>query len=256
MNIRKDFNKFAKNSGRISMVAAVVLCGGALLTTGVAKATNVTTASATTTTTATQQQKLQTIIAKGDQEINRRLATLNTLTNKINAANKLTASDKTALINEVNNTISGLTALKIQLDGETTITAAKTDVQNIYLEYRVYALVAPKVNLIKVADDQQVAEAKLTTLAQKLQARITADKQAGKDVTSLQNELNDMTNNINAAQSISSSIESSVINLQPTDYNNDHSILSGDNVKLANAHSDNVKALADAKNIVSGLKSL
>jgi len=120
----------------------------------------------------------------------------------------------------------------------------------------VYVLVAPKVALIKVADDQQIVETNLSSLAQKLQSRITAEQQAGKDVTELQDELNDMTSQISSAQTISSNIESSVINLVPSDYNTNHQILSGDNTQLQIAHQENQAAFTDAKNIVSSLKSL
>jgi hypothetical protein len=210
----------------------------------------------TTTSTDTSQSRLPVIISKGDQEITRRLTTLGTLSSKISAATKLTASDKTSLTNEVSATISGLTTLKAQLDSETTVAAAKTDVANIYSEYRVYALVAPKVGLIKVADDQQVVEAKLTALSTKLQARITADQTAGKNVTTLQADLTDLNTKVSASQAISANMETSVIGLEPSDYNSDHALLTGDSTQLKTAHADNVAAATDAKNIIAGLKSL
>jgi hypothetical protein len=118
-------------------------------------------------------------------------------------------------------------------------------------------LIVPKVALVKTADSQQVVEAKLTTLAQKLQARISTAKTNGKDVTTLQSELSDMTTRINSAQVISSAIQQKVLTLlQPSDYNSDHTILSGDSAQLKTAHSDNEAAYTDAKNIVSALKSL
>jgi hypothetical protein len=212
-------------------------------------------ANAESTATASQD-RLPTIISKGDQEITRRLTTLSTLTSKINAATKLSASDKTTLTSEVSSTISGLNTLKSQLDAETTVAAAKTDVANIFSEYRVYALVAPKIGLIKVADDQQVTESKLAALSTKLQARITADQTAGKNVTTLQADLNDMNAQVSASQAISSNMESTVISLQPTDYNSDHTLLSGDSAKLKTAHTDNAAAVTDGKNIIAGLKSL
>lgn len=208
------------------------------------------------TTVSVNTTRLQNIISKGDQEIERRLTTLNTLTSKINAATKLTASDKTTLSNEVSTTISGLTSLKTQLDASTTVTVAVGNAQDIYTEYRVYALVAPKIDLIKVADDQQAVEAKLTALAQKLQTRIAAEQQAGKNVTTLQSELTDMNAKIAASQAISLNIESTVINLEPSDYNSNHAVLSGDNTQLKTAHNDNAAADTDAKNIVAALKSL
>lgn len=232
---------------------ALSLGGSVNVTTPAVKA-NVSTNAATTT--ANEKAKLQNVITKGDQEIARRLTSLATLTGKINAATKLTSSDKATLTAEVTTTISGLNTLKAQLDGETTLAAAHADAQSIYTEYRVYALVAPKIALVKVADDQQVVEQKLQTLIQKLQTRLNAAKAKGKDVSALETTLADMTSKVNASLSVSSSVQAKVIGLQPTDYNNDHAILSGDSAQLKTAHTDNVAAYQDAKQIVTGLKGL
>jgi hypothetical protein len=241
---------------KFASLVGVVMLGGSLLVSGAAAADSTKTTASTSSSAASQQQRLQAIITKGDQEITRRLTTLGTLSTKINAATKLSASDKATLTSEVSTTTSGLTTLKATLDADTTVSAAHTDAESIYTEYRVYALVVPKVALVKVADDQQVVQGKLSDLSVKLQARITADQQAGKDVTSLQNALNDMKAKTTAAAAISSSIETSVINLQPTDYNSNHELLSGDNTQLKTAHSDDMTATADAKTIVTGLKAL
>jgi hypothetical protein len=243
----------------------VVAFGGGLLLSGVVSAdasvsatasTNTPKASVSASVTATQQQHLQTIITKGDQEISRRLVKLSTLTSKINSSTKLTASNRTSLSDEVGNTNTGLTSLKTQLDADTTLTTAHTDAESIYTEYRVYAVVAPKVALIKVADDQQVEEAKFMTLAKNLQTRITAEQAAGKDVTTLQSDLNDLTAKVAAAEPISANIEATVINVEPTDYNSNHAVLAGDNTQLETAHQDLQAAATDAKNIISGLKNL
>jgi hypothetical protein len=287
MTIKQYSKKAGGLHSRFATLLAVTVIGGGMLVSGVASAdaatttpsvTNGTTITSTTTTTGTagatsntrtstgatkaasvaanQQARLQLIISKGNQEIERRLATLSTLTNKVNSATKLSASDKTTLSDEVSSTISGLTSLKVTLDADNTTTAAITDAQSIYTEYRVYALVAPKVNLIKVADDQQVVEGNLTTLSQKLQTRISADQTAGKDVTTMQGELADMQSRATAAQAISSNIESTVINIQPSDYNSNHSVLTGDNTQLKTAHNDDMASVTDAKDIAAALKSL
>ena len=202
------------------------------------------------------QTHLQTIIAKGGQEITRRLTTLGSLSSKINSAAKLNANDKSYLVSEVNAEISGLTALKAKLDAETTLAAAKADAQSTYSEYRVYALVVPKVALIKMADDQQVSENRLQALAQKLQTRINSAKDNGKDVTTLQTELGNMMAQTNNAAAISSGIEQKVLTLQPSDYDSNHAVLSGDRDQLKNAHADNQAAVADVKNLVSALKNM
>ncbi len=207
-------------------------------------------------TQANQQQHLQNIISRGNQEIARRLASLDKLTAKINATAKLSATDKTALTDEVNTTASALTTLKTKLDAETTVAAAGQDASTIVSDYRIYALVLPKVYLVKTADDEQVTDTQLAALATKLQARLTTAQQAGKSVTSLQATLANMTTQTSAAQAIASSIEAKVSSLQPSDYNTDHTLLSGDAAQLKTAHADNVAAYQDAKTIIAGIKAL
>ena len=263
----KEFKITPKMKAKIAAMFSSAAIGGAVLLGGhgVAHALSVSTnvkatspvLSASVTLSASQQQThLENIISKGDQEITRRLTTLNSLTSKINSASKLTPSDQATLSAEVSGTITGLTSLKTQLDAETTLLPARSDAESIYSEYRVYALLAPKVGLIKVADDQQVIETKLSAIVPKLQSRITLATNDGKNTTTIQAQLNDMSAKISAAQAISSNIESVVINLQPTDYNANHSVLLGDNAQLKTAYSDIQDAYADAKSIVSELEAL
>ena len=218
--------------------------------------TPVTAMAATTAQSTDPQTRITAIKTKGDSEINRRLTSLSSLQSKINGATKLTANDKAYLSSEVNSEINGLTSLKTKLDGDTTLADARTDAKTIFTGYRVYALVVPKVSLIKTADDQQVVEDKLTALAQKLQTRLDAAKSSGKNTTALQAKLNDMRTQISNAHDISSAIEAKVLVLQPSDYNSDHALLSGDSAQLKAAHSNNVAARNDAKAIIDGLKSL
>lgn len=202
------------------------------------------------------QAKLQRIINRGNAEISRRLSTLQGLGAKISSATKLTSGDQASLSGEVTDETNGLLALKTSLDADTTVSAAQTDAQSIISGYRVYALVVPKVNFIKAADDQQVAEANLSALAPKLQSRIDSAKSAGKNVGTMQDALDDLTKQVGNAQTISSSVEASVIGLQPSDFNTDHSVLSGYRDKLKTAQTDIRAAVSDATSIVNNLKNL
>lgn len=206
--------------------------------------------------TAAQSARLTAIKTKGDQEIARRLARLNALNSKIAATSKLTASDKATLMSEVTNEINGLTSLKTKLDAETTPAAAGADAKSIIDDYRVYALIVPKIALIRVADNQQVVESQLTTAATKLQENVTAAKNAGKDVSDLQAKLDDAVAKIQASMAISSGIQAKVIALQPSDYNSDHTILQGDYAQLMTARSNNKTALSELKSVRDSLKQL
>jgi hypothetical protein len=220
------------------------------------KATTDSTSAKATASATADQTKIKTIITRGDAEITRRLTTLATLETKFSSAAKLNASDKSTLTSEVSDEVSGLKTLKAKLDADTDLATTKTDAQSIVSGYRVYALIVPKVELVKTADDQQVTEAKLTALAAKLQTRLTTAQTAGKNVASLQTSLTDLTTKTSTAQTISAGIESSVISLQPTDYDSNHSILSGDRTQLKTVQTDIQAAITDAKTIVSGVKNL
>jgi hypothetical protein len=221
-----------------------------------ASRTSAASTSANKTNDAKNQAKLQLIISRGDKEINRRLKTLNTLSVKITKAKKLSSANKTTLNNEVTTEISDLNDLKKKLDADTDLVTAQTDAQSIFSGYRVYALIVPKVQLVKTADDQQVAESRLTDLAAKLQTRINEAQKKGKDVASLQSAFDSMVTKTAAAQTTSSNVETAVINLQPADYNSNHNVLSGQRDKLKSAQENIKAATADAKTIVNGLKKL
>lgn len=202
------------------------------------------------------QAKLQLVINRGNNEIGRRLSTLQKLSGKINSAAKFSSADKATLSNQVSDEIDGLTALKTKLDADTVVANARTDAQAVITEYRVYALVVPKVGLVKAADDQQTAESRLSALAPKLESRINQAKSAGKNVTSLESGLADLKAQLATAQPLSSDVETSVVNLQPSDFNSDHTILSGYRDKLKTAQTSIRAAVSDANSIVNALKNL
>jgi len=200
---------------------------------------------------AQQKQHLSNIQTRGAEEINRRITTLNQLLTRVSDASHLTASDKAALTNEIQNEITGLTNLKTTLASETALSSAKTLAQDIYSDYRVYSLIVPQVRMVIYADDQQTNEAKLSTLAGKLQTRISSASLSVTDTTTVNNDLSDMNSKISAAQSLSSNVERSVINITPAQYDANHQILSTYHQDLQTAHSDNIAAHNDGKNIIT-----
>lgn len=197
-----------------------------------------------------QQQLLQTIQTKGASEIDRRLASLNGLTGEVSSSTKLSAADKTTLNNEITSDISELTTLKTTLAGETTVAAAKTDAQSIFSGYRVYALVLPQTHIVKTADNQQQIETQLSALASSISTKLTGSTDA-----TLSSDLATMNTDIKNAQGLSSSVETDVIALTPSDYNSNKTVLSQYLADLKNAHADNLAAATEAKTILSSLAS-
>lgn len=197
--------------------------------------------------------KLKLVIAHGDKEISRRLTTLNALATKLNATTKLSAANKTALTSEVNTEVSDLTSLKTKLDSETSFAAAKADAQSVFSDYRVYALLVPKVNLLRTADAQAAAEAKVADVLTRLQNRL-ATKTNVTNLSQAQTALTTASSQLQAATALTSAVETKVAALEPSDYNSDHSVLSGQRDQLKTAQADLKSALQSAKTVVTDLK--
>ncbi len=86
-------------------------------------------------------------ITLGDQLISNRQTALTNLGNKVteHLNDKLITSDQAnALQSDISTNASGLTALQTKLNGETNAGAARQDVANIFLQFRIYAVVLPR----------------------------------------------------------------------------------------------------------------
>ena len=202
------------------------------------------------------QQRLDNLKKSADREITRRLTTLGTLTSQVAAMVRLNATDKAALTSQISGEITDLTALKAKIDSDTDLATARTDAAAIVTDYRVYALIVPKVHLLRTADIQLTNEDKLSTFATKLQTRIDAAKANGKNVTAIQATLNDMNTQTASARTITQSADQALRALQPGDYNSNHSVLSNIMSQLRNAHQDIEMANKDAHQIVGALQKL
>jgi hypothetical protein len=201
--------------------------------------------------------KLSTIQTRAANEIAQRLATLGSLSGQVTNSTKLNSADKSSLSAEISSSTAGLTTLKTRIAADTTADQASTDEATIFTDYRVYAVVVPKVELLTITDNQQNNEAKLTPLAQGLQIKITADQTAGKDLTDVataQTELTSMSAQITDAQQISVTIENDVSPVLPSNWNANHNIFSGNRTQLTAAYHENQVASSDANNIDSILK--
>src|ERR1700683_2187458 len=163
--------------------AAVLLAAFPLAT--IAVSTSSPTPSATATPAA-EPTRLATLKPRGDAEINRRITNLTAALAKVQAVTALTASDKSTLVSQIQTEVSGLNALKSKLDADTTLAAARTDVQSIVADYRVYVLMLPKARLAAAFDSLAVVQTKLTALETQLQTAINNAKAAGKNVTAMQ----------------------------------------------------------------------
>jgi hypothetical protein len=162
---------------------------------------------------------IETLRAFGDCEISRRFATLDKLSAKVTGSKVLTAPDASALSGKISSTRSGLTALKAQIDAETSLVALKAEVHQIATDYRVYLLLVPQVNLVSGADGVGVAKTRFDDISTKLAARIATAKAAGKDTTAAQADLDAMNAAVSQAVGLAQPLPAALLALTPAQYN-------------------------------------
>lgn len=179
-----------------------------------------------------QQQNITNLKQRADQEITRRVSSLNALIVKINKIKKLPSSNKTSLITQVQTEINNLNALKLKVDADTDLATLRKDVQSIVQSYRVYAFFIPQINLLIAADALSTNADNLTVLYNKLQTLVGKSRVTGTTLTNLQNLLSNMQAKITDAQSQYQAVETEVIALTPQGYPTNKTVLQDARQKL------------------------
>lgn len=171
-----------------------------------------------------------------DQEIDRRIAALNDLGTRVQAMQKVTDSFKQSIANSIQTQVSALGQLKAKIDADTDAATLKTDIQAIAQSYRVYALLLPQVRIAAQADREVVLATMLTTLGQKLQARVSSAQSAGANVSAMTAALSDMSNKLSDAGSKAQAAVSTTATLAPD--NGDKTVKESNDAALKTARAD------------------
>lgn len=210
---------------------------------------------------ANQTAALARVIARSDTAITKRITSLDTLSTKIQALKNVPATEKASIAAEVQTNSSNLTTLKAKIDADTDIATARTDAKTITQDYRIYALIIPQGYVVASSDRIPTIGTMMTTLGAQLQARITAAQIAGKDVTSIQAALNDMSAKVSDANSQAQSAQSGVASLAPDQGNatvaaSNKAALVAARANIKTGTQDLKAARADLKTVTQGLRSL
>lgn len=200
------------------------------------------------------QQVASSAKLRADQEIDRRVTSLNNLIAKINAMKKLPSEQKNSLAGKVQAEISSLTALKAKIDADTDAATLRTDKQSIVTSYRVYALFMPQIGLLATSDRVSVLIDKFSDLSAKIELRIQDAQTKGKNVQALQAAFADMKAKIADAKSQIATIQTEVSSLTPEGYPSNKSTLLDARSKLKVVLDDLKTARQDVKTIIQGLR--
>lgn len=136
--------------------------------------------------------------SKAYQAINRRLAELNRLLQRIQNNQRLSSDDKASISSNIQSAIDGLTTLKSKIDSDNDLAALKSDVKQIISRYKVYDVIIPKTQLLITIDNLESVTTKIAAFTPKIQDFMNTLKSEGKDVTQLQSLLDDVNGRLTA----------------------------------------------------------
>lgn len=202
-----------------------------------------------------QADRLPQLKARADQEIDRRIATLNRLITRLTTIKRLSAPDKSSLTSQIQAQITSLTQLKTKIDADTDITTLRADVQSIVTSYRIFLLFIPKIHLLAGADALADTSDKFASYTAELKTRIAKAQANGRDVTSLQTTLTDMETKIADAKTQAQTITSEILPLTPEGYPGNKTTLESARESLRKGREDLLLARQDAATILKALRT-
>jgi hypothetical protein len=206
--------------------------------------------------TARAEPTVANLQAVGHCEIDRRLETLSNLQSVVDASVTLTEAHQAALGAILASSSSGLRALRAEIDGDTTIAALRHDIRRIFEDFRVYALVARQVWLVKAADTVVVTAAGFDTTAERLEAAIDQAESSGKDVGDARRHLAAMIASVARAEAAVDGDAATVLRLKPSDWNDGTAapVLRQARESLRDARVALREALASARAVLAALR--
>lgn len=191
---------------------------------------------------------------RAQKELTRRISSLKNAITRINKIKRLSAEQKTSLIAQIQTQIDSLTALQAKIEADTDPQTLQADVQSIVKDYRIYLLFMPKIVLLTAADAALNVADQESSLAAKLQTRLTEAQSAGQDITTLQTSLTDMNTQITAARTLAQTVMTTVIQLTPEGYPANKVTLQNARTQLKTVYQDLRAGRDDATTIIKGLQ--
>lgn len=201
-----------------------------------------------------EQNRLMKAKEKGNRELTRRINALNQAIASINNAKKLTQDQKTSLVSQVQTEIHTLTALQQKINADTDLQTLKTDVQSIVKEYRIFALLLPKNQIIVKADKLLNIADSEGALVTKLQSRITDLQAKGQNVADLQAMLTELQKNLADAKAQAQHAIDTVMPLTSEGYPGNKTSLMSARAMLKSAQRSLKLAHTNDKSVIKGCK--
>ncbi len=210
--------------------------------------------------TNTEARKIQ-LKERALLEIDRRIAALNKLDVRVGSMRRVSAQGKNGIATSVADQIAALTALRAKIQAEADLTALSSDVKSITGSYRIYALVVPKGHIMAAADKITTTADLISTVAKKIQDRVTQLKAQGKVVASFETSLTTISSKVAQAKVEAKAAIDAVSTLVPDEKDETKAKANKETLIAAQAHikvgNEALKAARnEADSIVKGIKAL
>lgn len=197
----------------------------------------------------TEKQQLAQVQTRASSEIERRITSLNALTPLVTQLSHPTKAQQKSYNKAVAAEVKLLNGYSAAINADATLGAATADAKKLTPEYTAFMVLVPKTWLIITADWQQSLEAKFATYSNKIQDRLNAANNAGKDISSAQVTLNDLQSHVNSAEQLTDDVAKNVPATQLGQYNANHAVLVSHYNHLVTARDNLSVALDDARTL-------
>ena len=194
---------------------------------------------------------------RGDNMLDQRVLSLQSLISRIQGMKFVSDSDKSTVEGVLNSEIAQLGNLKNKIGTDTSTTSLKNDVDSITKSYRVYALVQPQAQITAAADRVLNIVSSFSTILSKINARLASSTLASSTVA--QTALSDITTKLADAKTQANAVIGEVSGLVPD--NGNSTVAASNTVALKNARAkvgvaqkDLTAARKDVQTIISTLK--
>jgi hypothetical protein len=178
------------------------------------------------------------------------------LKKNLDATPAVAAPNRAVLDSQIDAAVTGLTALKATIDADTALPKLRTDCRRVVSDHYVYALLVPRVELVRAASRVQAAAGTLKHLAGLLQARVDAAKAGNRDVASAQGYVTDLGLKVDAATKAAAGVPVAVLPLDVAGFPANRPVLAGARASLESARGALKGAVAAAGSATSAINAL
>ncbi|NOX24202.1 MAG: hypothetical protein GXP36_14085 [Actinobacteria bacterium] len=163
-------------------------------------------------------RSIESIKERAAEAIDRRLATLDRLTEKVSQSETMTLGHKDKLFADYVDAARGLTMLGQEIEAATTYEQLRELVPLIATDYRVYLVIAPKTHMVAISDKIGANVPRFEAGLAKIGEKIARAEEAGWDVAEAARLLNEAEANLAEGARLAAPVAGNVIGLDAADW--------------------------------------